>query len=220
MTTSLYLSLAHALGESRSHLVRTDSSFRKLLKHVKKDLKFHKTTDDTRNGKPAQHNAHKRLHGYALLQTSGHIHHSRKGFPMNRTLRREIRLIRDALSSNWIDPWRPIGHRIPRDPSGSAWSDSSLDAAGGFSYELGFWWYLKWPENIRQHTLKFVASNKDGNLVTINTLEYASLIINYIAATHVLVHVWPSTTDPYPTVLLYAYNTVAKSWMKKSKHLL
>ena len=105
---------------------------------------------------------------------------------------------------------------VPRDPSGSAWSDSSLDAAGDFSYELGFWWYLEWPENIKRHTLKFVASNKDGDLVTINALEYASLIINYIAATHVLVHVWPSTADPHPTVLLYADNTAAESWMKKA----
>ena len=83
MMTSLYSSLAHALGESKSHLIRTDSSFRKLLKHVKKDLKFHKTTDDTGHGKPAQHDSRKCLHGYALSQTSRHIYHSRRGFPMN-----------------------------------------------------------------------------------------------------------------------------------------
>ena len=135
---------------------------------------------------------------------------------MNRTLRREIRLIHDALASDWIDPWRPIGHMIPRDPSGSAWSDSSLHAAGGFSYELGFWWYIEWPEAIKQRTLKHVTSNKDGQLITINALEYASLIVNYVAATHVLVHVDPSAVDPRPMMLFYVDNTAAESWMRKA----
>ena len=61
-----------------------------------------------------------------------------------------------------------------------------------------------------------MTSNKDGTLVTINALEYASLIINYVAATHVLVHVDPSPADPHPTVLLYADNTAAESWMRKA----
>ena len=121
---------------------------------------------------------------------------------MNQTLRRKIRLVFDALSSHWIDPWQPVGHMIPRDPSGTAWSDSCLHAAGGYSYEMGFWWYLEWPQHIQNHTLKVVASNKDRNLVTINALEYASLIVNYVAATHVLVNVCPSNEDPHPTVLL------------------
>ena len=135
---------------------------------------------------------------------------------MNRTLRREIRLVYHALQSKWIDPWRPLGHMVPRDPSATAWSDSSLSAAGGFSYDMGFWWYIEWPQDIAQRTLRYVSSNKDGMLVTINALEYASLIVNYIAATYVLVHLDRSTTDPHPVVLFYADNTAAESWMKKA----
>ena len=130
---SLYSSLAHALGESRAHLIISDKAFRALLKHVRKDLRFHKSDHQGHHGKPAQHNSQKQMHGYALLQTSKKIHHSRTRFLMNRTLRCEIKLIFDAFSSDWIDPWRPLEHMIPRDPSGTAWSNSSLHAAGGYS---------------------------------------------------------------------------------------
>ena len=216
--SSMYSSLAYALGESKAHLVRTDRNFRKLTRCIKRDLRFHKTKDkdDNAHGKPAGNDVSKRTHGFSLSQTSKRIHHSRKRFEMNRTLRKEIKLVHDALTCNWIDPWRPIGHMIPRDPSGTAWSDSSLHAAGGFSYEMGFWWYIRWPDDIQERTLKFVSSDKDGTLITINALEYASLIINYVAATHVLVHECPSADNPHPMVLLYADNTAAESWMKKA----
>ena len=36
-----------------------------------------------------------------------------------------------------------IGHKIPREPTYEAWGDSSLDAGGGFSTELLFWWYVE-----------------------------------------------------------------------------
>ena len=41
--SSMYASSAHALGASRAHLVRSDKDFRALTKHVRKDLRFHKS---------------------------------------------------------------------------------------------------------------------------------------------------------------------------------
>ena len=105
---------------------------------------------------------------------------------------------------------------VPRDPSVTAWSDSSLHAAGGYSYDMGFLWYIEWPQDIPQCTLRFMSSNKDGKLVTINALEYVSLIVNCVAATHVLVHLDSSETDPHPVLLFYADNTAAGSWIKKA----
>ena len=53
--------------------------------------------------------------------------------------------------------------------------------------------------------------------MTINALEYTSLIINnYVAATYVLVHVDPSRADPHPVILFYADNTAVELWMKKT----
>ena len=139
--SSIYASLAHALGASRAHLVRPDRDFRALIKHVRKDLRFHKIRDEDlgAHGKPAQTDDSKREHRFALSQTSKRIHHSRKQFQMNRTLHREIRLVYHALQSEWIDPWRPLGHMVPRNPRATSWSDSSLSVAGDFSYGMGFW---------------------------------------------------------------------------------
>ena len=62
-----------------------------------------------------------------------------------------------------------------------------------------------------------MTADKDGTLVTINPLEYASLIINYVAAMYVLVHVDSPPDNPHPVVLLYADNTAAESWMQKAR---
>ena len=112
--------------------------------------------------------------------------------------------------------WRPMGHLIKRSPSAVGYSDSCLHAAGGYSLDLGFWWYLEWPQSIQKCTLKFVSSDKDGNLVSINALEYASLIINYVAASYVLTQVYPQKGDPHPVVLLYADNRTSESWLIKA----
>ena len=155
MISSMYVSLAHALGSSRAHLVKSDKNFCALLKHMRSDLRFHRFRDGSSgaHGKPARTDDSKQEHGCALSQISKRIHRSRKRFQMNRTLRREIRLVYRALQSKWIDPWRPLGHMVPQDPNAAAWSDSSLHAAGGFSYDMGFWWYIKRPQDIAQRTL-------------------------------------------------------------------
>ena len=111
---------------------------------------------------------------------------------------------------------RPIGRLIKRRPSAIGYSDSCLHAAGGYSLDLGFWWYIEWPQAIQQSTLKFVYNDKDGKLVSINALEYASLIINYVAACYVLTQVYPTADDPHPVVLLYADNRTAESWLIKA----
>ena len=111
---------------------------------------------------------------------------------------------------------RPLGHMIPRDPSGVGYSDSCLHAAGGFSYDMGFWWYFEWPQSIQACTLKFITNDSQGNLITINSLEYASLIIEYATAFHALTIRNPSPADPHPVVCLFADNTTAEAWIIKA----
>ena len=114
----------------------------------------------------------------------------------------------------------PIGHFVPRDPSGIGWSDSCLDAAGGFSINMGFWWYIEWDDSVKKQTLRFIKNNKNNNLISINVLEYAALIINYVASTHYHLHN-KDDSGPFPTVLLYADNTTAEAWaIKACKHSL
>ena len=112
-----------------------------------------------------------------------------------------------ALSSEWVPTRRPIVHLIPRDPTGTTDSDSSLDSAGEFSFNMFYWWYLEWSPEVRQFTLKYIKSRKDGTLIRINVLEYAALIINFIAATYFFTKVSPSADNPSPTVMLFADST-------------
>lgn len=130
-------------------------------------------------------------------------------------MKEELHLIIRALESRRLKLRTPIGHLIRRDPSARAWSDSSLRAAGGFSVDMGFWWYLKWPKEVEDHTLIYVRSNNSGDLVSINVLEYAALLINYAAAFH-FYREHPDPMDPFPSVLFYADNTAAESWMEKA----
>ena len=222
MMSGIYASIAHALGEARSHLVTNNKNFRRLLKEVKNEAKFqHQKEQDPHSrrqyGKDTQHNKELRHHRYALSQVAKKVHHSRVQFQMNRTLRREIELVHDALSSDWIEMWRPIGHLVPRDPSCTGWSDSCLHAAGGYSFDLRFWWYIEWPSKVYKYTLKFVTTNKDGTLITINALEYASLIMNYVAVTYVFTRVQNTQRrDPHPVALLLADNRSAEAWLKRA----
>ena len=213
LMAQLYLSITASLGES-TEILLTKGQFRQLLKQAKKQLATQPI--DGSDEAAAQHERAVRHKRFAQSRTSKMIHHTKHKFKINYTLRCEIRLIRSALCSDWIDLWRPIGHMIPREPSGTGWSDSCLRAAGGFSKDMMFWWYLEWPEEIRRRTLLHIKNNDDGKLISINVLEYAALIINYVASCYYFIHHSPSTADPYPVVLLYADNTTAESWMQKA----
>ena len=110
----------------------------------------------------------------------------------------------------------PIGHLIRREPSSTAWSDSCLYAAGGFSVDMGFWWYIEWPSEVHKHTLIYRRNNMDGKLVSINVLEYAAIIITQAAATHFFTVREPRADDHFPVVLYKADNSTAKSWAVKA----
>ena len=82
MMTSMYGSIAYALGESRAYLVKSDKNFHKLTAKVKNDLKFHtkKCMESTSYGKPAHHDTELRHYAYAISQASKKVHHSRVRF--------------------------------------------------------------------------------------------------------------------------------------------
>jgi hypothetical protein len=207
LMSHIYTSTTAALKQVDATLISTSKHYREMLKEAKRAR-----IPSTRASK---FDPDRLAASYASSTTARLQHQSRELFFINRTLRLELDLIRKALSSPWIDMCRPIAHLVDRDPSGIAWSDSSLDAAGGYSINMKFWWYIEWPQEIKQFTLRFVKNNADNTLISINVLEYAGLIINYVAATY-FYHLDPNPTDPYPSVLLYADNTTAESWAIKA----
>lgn len=208
LLSQLYMSLAVALGFARAHLICTSKDFRMLLKQCAPPGKAPSATPLAGEIKEGLERS------FALSTTAKKVHHSNSPVRINKSLKRELRLIRLALASEWVSMSRPIGHFVPREPSGTGWADSCLLAAGGFSIDMGFWWYIEWPEEVRALTLRFVKNNKDGTLISINALEYAALIINYVAACHHFL-TNEDCLDPHPSVLLFADNTAAESWAIK-----
>ena len=74
----------------------------------------------------------------------------------------------------------------------------------------------EWPEEVRRRTLKYIRNNNDGKLISINVLEYATVIINYVASTFYFTKTNPDPADPYPVVLIEADNTTSESWVIKA----
>ena len=112
------------------------------------------------------------------------VWHYPKRYHMLPSLVQEIKLLIIVLSKPKLYKWEtPIAHLVRREPDFKAWGDSCLYAAGGFCLDLKFWWQLDWPEEIYSKTLKFVRNNKKGELISINLLEYATILITYAACT-------------------------------------
>jgi hypothetical protein len=77
---------------------------------------------------------------------------------------------------------------------------------------LGFRWHIRVHDKIIQHTLLFKSDNKDGLLVSINVLEFVTVIINYCAALHIF-QTTNVTEDPHPVLLnITDNNASALSW--------
>ena len=61
-------------------------------------------------------------------------------------MQQEIEFFCDKLQPNLSILWEtPISHVIPRMPTATAFGDSCLKGAGGYSIELGFWLQIDFP---------------------------------------------------------------------------
>jgi hypothetical protein len=95
-------------------------------------------------------------------------------------------------------------------PTFTTFGDSCLKGAGGYSLSLGFWWHLPFSEEVKLRTLLHKRDNADGVLISINILEFVTVIINYCAALHMVLTKNP-TSDPYPVLLNVTNNASALS---------
>ena len=102
---------------------------------------------------------------------------------VNRTMRDELTFLSQALSpDSGIKFETPIAHLIPRTPTASIIGDSSLLACGGYSITLKFWWHLSFPKEVIERTLLHLKNYSDETFISINCLEYVTIIINYCAS--------------------------------------
>eukprot|EP00978_Attheya_sp_CCMP212_P038355 scaffold189184_cov32-Attheya_sp.AAC.1 len=111
----------------------------------------------------------------------------------------------------------PIAHLIDRIADYLAWGDSSLYGAGGFSLDLKFWWQIDWLKAIQDRNITTIKMRdpETGETISINALEFATVLINYEAATHAVNQMTNVSAPEYPVLLNWADNTAAISWTKK-----
>jgi hypothetical protein len=132
-----------------------------------------------------------------MKQAARLVHHAKYKYIINKSMRQEIEFFRERLQPDSGITWEiPIAHIIPRTPTATAYGDSSLEGAGGYFIKLKFWWHILFPKEIKVRTLLHRKDNKDGRLISINILEFLTVIINYCAALHMFT-TSNITSDPY-----------------------
>ena len=204
MMSQVYQSLAAALKLNERMARRSCRSFQTALREL-------------RRLPPTEDNAAER--SFHAAEAARAIHRQPQRHYINGTLRKELRLIRRVLRDEAIRKESPISHLIPRVPIATAYGDSSLTAAGGYCPELGFWWYIEWPDAIRRRTLRFVKNNKSGKLIDINQLEYATQIMTNVICYQRVLQLGLLELDPHPHVLYKGDNSCSESWsIKGAKH--
>ena len=188
LLTHLYASIAQALAGNKQ-----------LLKELLRE--FQDIAQSLRTGSfPCSAKDQARHISFALKRSAKMVHHSKQKYVISKELRREIKFFREKLQPDSGTYWEtPIAHIIKRTPSVTDYGDSSLEGAGGYSISLKFWWHINFPEEVKLRTLLHKKDNKDGKLISINVLEFVTVIVNYIAS----LHVTTTTTiinDPYPVL--------------------
>ena len=209
LLTHLYASIAFALAQNKRLLLESSREFRDVVQSLRTGSYLCSAKDQAK------------YISFALKKSAKMIHHAKFKFRITSSMRQEIEFFREQLRPESEILWEtPIAHIILRTPSASSFGDSSLEGAGGYSIELGFWWHIDFPHEVKQRTLLFKTDNKDGQLISINVLEFVTVIINYCASLHVIL-TSSFTDDPYPVLLNVTDNTSSLSWTtgacKKSK---
>ena len=149
------------------------------------------------------------------------VYHSHVKVFITVKMREELDFLIQVLEDDSKFPLSsPIAHLAQRIPDCQTFGDACLDAAGGFSEDLKFWWHLQFPLCIRKLTLRhfqiLVKEKRGHELITINVLEFVTEIINFAAALtfHGLNPEWAG--HPYPTLLNWTDNRTARAWLRKA----
>ena len=130
-------------------------------------------------------------------------------------MKEELEFIREKIQQGSGVIWRtPIAFLIQKTPFAEAYGNSSLDRAGGYSIALKFWWHLDFEDEVILLTRKHIKDNTDGQLISINVLEFFTVIINYCAALTALESDKNITDDPHPVLLNITDNMSAQTWTR------
>jgi len=196
----VYTSLAYALKQNELLLKECSPKFRDIVSRIER-----------KQFSGNQREFAKELN-FALKTASKMVNSHSQVYLINETMREELKFIRQALHENSTIPFEvPIAFIIPRTPTASLFGDSSLISCGGYSTDLRFWWFIPFPDEIVARTLLHLKNNDDQSFISINVLEYVTVIINYCGALTAYMEDG-FTDDPHPVVLCVTDNVSAKNW--------
>ncbi len=200
----MYDQIALALSSNKKLLHSSSAEFRALTAMIKNGStnRVHPTSRATA-----------RLTNWALKRAAQMVHRSKYHYPITEEMRSDIELFRHLLQPHSGVRWMtPIAHVIERNPFAHLFGDSSLQAAGGFSVGLKFWWHLPFPEEVVKRTLLHMKDDSSNEFISINALEFITIILNYAAAITVFA-IDKLTDDPFPVLLGVTDNTSALNWV-------
>ena len=199
--THMYSSVAYALSRNKQFLAESSPEFQALVKEI-----------EARRFKSIACKNQAQILRFVMKKHARMVHHSKRKYEINKSMRTEIEFFRQSLASNSSISWEtPIAHIIKRTPTSISFGDSCLEGCGGYDVVLRFWWHLEFPEEVMLRTLRHRPNNKDGLLISINVLEFLTVIINYCAALTAY-ECEQITEDPYPILLNKTDNTSALNW--------
>jgi hypothetical protein len=193
--------MSYAIKKNGEHLRANNASFRQMMKQMKglRALTVQTKLDvDYLN--------------FYVKKTAQKTFKCNETYFIVRTLRAELELLRCWLQPDSGIFWEtPIGHIIKRMPYAIALGDACLYGGGGFCIKLKFWWHISWPDKIIKKTKLHLADNSNGDFVSINVLEFITIIINYAAALTALL-LDGHDSDPFPVLLNFADNMSSVRW--------
>ena len=164
--------------------------------------------------KTTSHKDHDKVVRFAMKKAAKMPHSSNMEYNIVPSMQEEINFFRDKLQPNSGVLWEtPIAFLIKRTPFAVACGDACLDGAGGYSLSLRFWWHLEFEEKVIKRTLKYLPNNDNNDLISINVLEFVTVIINYCAVLTIL-KLEKVTDDPHPILLNMTDNISALNWTR------
>jgi hypothetical protein len=196
----IYTPLAFSLKQNKELLLTCSPKFCEIVGNIERKHFF------------GNHSAIAKELNFALKTAARIMNHHKQVYVINETMQGEIDFIQQALRENSEILFEvPIAFIIPRTPTASLFGDSSLQTCRGYSTTLRVWWYISFLNVIVQRTLLHLKNNESKNFISINCLEYVTIIINYCAAITALLES-QITINPHPVVLCMTDNTSTKNW--------
>jgi hypothetical protein len=139
LLSHLYALIAYALSKNKSLLLESSKEFQNIILLLKMG-----TYLGTPNNK-AKHIS------FVMRQAAKLVHHAKYRYNITKTMHQEIEFFSKKLQPSSSILWEtPIAHIIPRMFLATAFGDSCLEGAGGYSISLGFWWHLPFPKKVIQ----------------------------------------------------------------------